>query len=81
SPDIIFRNLKNRTEKKDDVFMQSAFLCDNCGLCNASCPARLPLCHVIYRKKNAPVSALPVSEKKAVVQAEESHPKKGASNV
>ena len=81
SPDIIFRNLKNRTEKKDDVFMQSAFLCDNCGLCNASCPARLPLCHVIYRKKSAPVSALPLSEKKAVVQTEELHQKKGASDV
>lgn len=50
SPDVIFRLLKNRTESGDAAFIQSASLCDNCGLCNASCPARLPLCQVIYRK-------------------------------
>lgn len=49
SPDVIFRLLKNRTKNGDAAFLQSASLCDNCGLCNASCPARLPLCQVIYK--------------------------------
>lgn len=50
SPDVVFRLLKNRTKNGDTAFIQSASLCDNCGLCNATCPARLPLCQVIYRK-------------------------------
>lgn len=49
-PDVLFRIIKNNLQKKpeNDVYVQSIQLCDNCGICNATCPARLPISQVIY---------------------------------
>lgn len=50
SPDVIYsRMVFPYTKDKDDVYIKSSELCNGCGLCNASCPARLPLSQVIYK--------------------------------
>ena len=49
SPDIIYsREVFPYTQDTDDVYIKSSELCNGCGLCNACCPARLPLSQVIY---------------------------------
>lgn len=48
-PNIIYHLIKNNENQMDNIYLKSASLCDNCGLCNSSCPSRLPLSQIIYK--------------------------------
>ena len=52
-PDLIYSHRVNHTPLSQDVLL-SAHLCDACALCNASCPARLPLYQTVslYKEKD-----------------------------
>lgn len=52
-PDLIYSHHVNHTPIPQDVLL-SAHLCDKCALCNASCPARLPLHQTVslYKEKD-----------------------------
>ncbi len=54
SPDIIYRTLTDGGVDSG-VYIDSARYCTNCVLCNARCPARLPLGQTIYRNGGRPV--------------------------
>jgi Na+-translocating ferredoxin:NAD+ oxidoreductase RnfC subunit len=38
-------------ESADPAYMEQVILCEDCGLCNAVCPSRLPLSQYISRLK------------------------------
>ena len=50
--DLIYSHFVNKTPLSADMLL-SAHLCDNCALCNAACPARLPLYQTVstYKEK------------------------------
>ena len=52
-PDLIYSHRVNHTPLSRDVLL-SAHLCDACALCNAACPARLPLYQTVsfYKEKD-----------------------------
>ena len=54
-PDILYKYATEKNEI-DSIYLDSVSLCNECGLCNTVCPARLPLGQMITTLKSETIN-------------------------